>query len=144
MGRTELTGNFVNGVLSISEFSIGGSSVILTDNQGQGLVVPLNDVICFELRVTSIVVVAGGGGLSVGDSYSEVFLGSIKNVGGVTSLVGTVDSLGVFSDTDMLTTVITVSSDDVLDCLEVEYTPSALSDVDTVISIHGVLTYVSA
>lgn len=140
MGKTKLTGSPSSSFSAYGE-GVGVSPFILSDSQNRGLGVPLDSCMVFEIRVASTVVVPGAGGLSVGDSYSEVLIGAIKNVGGTTSIVGAVTSLGSFVDTDMATLVLGVTANDTDDTLQIEITPPSTADADTVIVASATVEY---
>lgn len=143
MGDTKLTGSASSFFSSYGE-GVGVGAFILSDSRGLGLVVPLDASMAFEIRLTSTVVVPGAGGLSIGDSYSEVLIGAIKNVGGTTSIVGAVSSLGSFVDTDMATLVLSVTANNTDDTLQIEITPPSTADADTVIVASATVEYTVA
>lgn len=145
MSYTELFYPSTSGQIHLYKEAIGVATVVLNDANGiAGLPIIPDVSIAFSIRVTSTVVVPGSGGLVVGDSYSEFFNGAVKNVSGTTALVGAVTAVDTFSNTNMLTTAVAVVANNTSDLLQVEYTPSTLADVETVIVISATINYTSA
>lgn len=144
MGDTKLIGVAGGSSFSVYGEGVGILAFTLSDSQGRELSVPLDSCVVFEIRFTCTVVVPGAGGLSVGDSYSEVLIGAVKNVGGTTSIVGSVTSLGSFVDTDMATLLLGVTANNTDDTLQIEVTPPSTADGDTVIVASATIGYTVA
>jgi len=97
----------------------------------------------FEVHITAICTVAGNGvGISTGESYVSWHLGGIKNIGGTTALIGTVQTPATAqSDTGMSTSVVTVDANNTNDSLRIRFTPPSTAGSTTQITVIATIDY---
>ena len=91
----------------------------------------------FEIHITAVCSAAGNGvGISTGEAWASWHVGGIKNIGGTTALVGTVQTTATAqSDAGMSTSVVTVDANDTNDSLRIQFTPPSTAGTTTVIKV---------
>lgn len=81
-------------------------------------------------------VVGNGSGITVGETYIGTFEVGIKNNGGESALVGTVQNLHTAqSDTGMSTASVSITADNTNDALSINFTPPSTAGTTTVIHV---------
>ncbi len=97
----------------------------------------------FEIHLTAICIAAGNGvGITTGESYVSWQVGGIKNIGGTTALIGTIQTLSTAqSDTGMSTAVVTVDANNTNDSLRIRFTPPSTAGSTTQISVVATINY---
>lgn len=110
---------------------------------GSVLNVTTNNAGNFEVHITAICTAAGNGvGISTGESYVSWHLGGIKNIGGTTALIGTVQTPATAqSDTGMSTSVVTVDANNTNDSLRIRFTPPSTAGSTTQITVTATIDY---
>jgi len=97
----------------------------------------------FEVHLTAICTAAGNGvGISTGESYASWHMGGIKNIGGTTALIGTVQTPATAqSDTGMSTSVVTIDANNTNDSLRIRFTPPSTAGSTTQITVTVTIDY---
>lgn len=93
----------------------GATTVLSLDNTGTtNLIIPTGTNRAWNVQINTIAIIVTitgtATGVSVGDTYSEVKNLLFKKVSGTSSIVGTVDTSNVKSDTSMSTCALTVTA----------------------------------
>jgi hypothetical protein len=97
-------------------------------------VIPTGTVWHGQVDCVAICKTQGDGTTVVGDVYATSYLVTIKNIGGATTLVGTVQQIGTAnSDATMSTSVFSITANDPQDQLKIDFTPPATAGSTTVI-----------
>lgn len=126
LGQVTFTGNWdgvivgrmqystVNATI-ISSLTTGATTVLSLDGSGTtNLIIPDGNNRMWNVQIDTIAVVTAitgtATGVSVGDTYSEVKNLLFKRIGGTSSIVGSVDTTAIKSDTSMSTAAITVTA----------------------------------
>jgi hypothetical protein len=76
-----------------------------------------------QVDVVAIVQTAGTGTLVLGECFMGSYHVGIKRIGATTSLVGAVSVTNEVSDTNMATSVVTITADNTNEALKIEFTP---------------------
>jgi len=77
-----------------------------------------------------------GGTVTVGEAFIGTYNLGIKRIGATTSLVGTVqDMITAQADTNMSSSVVTITADDANESLKIEFTPPTGANASTVIRV---------
>lgn len=97
----------------------------------------------FEIHITAICSAAGNGvGISTGETYVSWAVGGIKNIGGTTALVGTVQLPATAqADAGMSTSVVTVDANNTNDSLRIRFTPPSTAGTTTVIKVIATIDF---
>jgi len=104
------------GIVSASAFSIDATPFILyLDESASKFTIPSNTAYKVKLECTII-------NYTTGDAIEYEGKGLIKNLAGTTTLVGAFTMTSVNGDAGLATTAITVTADDVNDCLQIQCT----------------------
>lgn len=95
--------------------STGGTATLSLDSTGTtNLIIPTGNNRAWNVQINTIAIISAitgtATGVSVGDTYSEVKNLLFKKVSGTSSIVGTVDTSNVKSDTSMSTCALTVTA----------------------------------
>jgi hypothetical protein len=86
--------------------------------------------------------VGNGSGISVGETFVGTYEVGIKNNGGETALVGTVQNLHTAqADTGMSTSAVAITADNTNDALTISFTPPSTAGSTTVINVVATVTY---
>ena len=89
-----------------------------------------------QIDLVAIVATAGTGAtVTLNECFMGSYLVGIKRVGATTSLVGSVKVLDEVSDTNMVTSVVTIDADDTNEALRIQFTPPSTAVADTVIRV---------
>lgn len=92
--------------------------------------------------VASCDVVGNGSGIAVGETYIGTYEVGIKNNGGESALVGTVQNLHTAqADTGMSTSTVAITADNTNDALIITFTPPSTAGSTTVINVVATITY---
>ena len=87
------------------------------------------------VQISAICRVAGGT-VTVGESFIGTYNLGIKRIGATTSLVGTVQNMiTAQADTNMSSSVVTITADDTNESLKIEFTPPTGANASTVIRV---------
>lgn len=87
------------------------------------------------VQLTAVCSVAGGS-VTVGESFIGTYNLGIKRIGATTSLVGTVQNMiTAQADTNMLSSVVTITADDTNESLKIDFTPPTGANASTVIRV---------
>jgi hypothetical protein len=116
--------------VSQSELFIDGSSA-------RAILPVANSMWNAKIYILAVCRTAGGTTI-LGDVFSGEYLVTIKRVGSVTSLVGSVTSTDK-SDASMSTSIITIDANDTNDAIRIQFTPPTTSDASTVIRVLATL-----
>lgn len=97
----------------------------------------------FEIHITAVCSAAGNGvGISTGEAWASWHVGGIKNIGGTTALVGTVQTTATAqSDAGMSTSVVTVDDNNTNDSLRIRFTPPSTAGTTTVIKVIATIEF---
>lgn len=77
-----------------------------------------------------------GGTVTAGESFIGTYNLGIKRIANATSLVGTVqDMITAQADTNMASSVVTITADDTNESLKIEFTPPTGANASTVIRV---------
>lgn len=88
-----------------------------------------------KIQLSAICQTAGGS-VTVGESFIGTYNVGIKRIGANTSLVGTVQNMiTAQSDTNMSSSVVTITADDTNESLKIEFTPPTGANASTVIRV---------
>jgi hypothetical protein len=92
----------------------GNTTSITLDGDAGNLIIPNGNNRAWNVQINTISVVTAitgtATGVSVGDTYSEVKNLLFKRIGGTSSIVGTVDTSNIKSDTSMSTALMTITA----------------------------------
>ena len=92
----------------------GGTSSVTLDGDAGNLIIPNGNNRAWNVQIDTIAVVTAitgtATGVSVGDCYRETKQLLFKRIGGTSSIVGTVDTSAIKSDSGMSTASITISA----------------------------------
>lgn len=84
----------------------------------------------------SAICTTAGGTITVGESFIGTYNIGIKRIGANTSLVGTVQNMiTAQADTNMGSSVVTITADDINESLQIEFTPPSGANASTVIRV---------
>jgi hypothetical protein len=84
----------------------------------------------------SAICTTAGGTVTVGEAFIGTYNLGIKRIGATTSLVGTVQNMiTAQADTNMLSSVVTITADDTNESLKIEFTPPTGANASTVIRV---------
>lgn len=84
----------------------------------------------------SAICTTAGGTVTVGESFIGTYNLGIKRIGATTSLVGTVQNMiTAQADTNMLSSVVTITADDTNESLKIDFTPPTGANASTVIRV---------
>jgi hypothetical protein len=84
----------------------------------------------------SAICTTAGGTVTVGESFIGTYNLGIKRIGATTSLVGTVQNvITAQADTNMSSSVVTITADDTNESLKIEFTPPTGANASTVIRV---------
>ena len=84
----------------------------------------------------SAICTTAGGTVTVGESFIGTYNLGIKRIGATTSLVGTVQNMiTAQADTNMSSSVVTITADDANESLKIEFTPPTGANASTVIRV---------
>lgn len=84
----------------------------------------------------SAICTTAGGTVTVGESFIGTYNLGIKRIGANTSLVGTVQNMiTAQADTNMLSSVVTITADDTNESLKIDFTPPTGANASTVIRV---------
>jgi len=87
-------------------------------------------------------VVGNGSGIAVGETYIGTYEVGIKNNGGESALVGTVQNLHTAqADTGMSTSAVAITADNTNDALIITFTPPSTAGSTTVINVVATVTW---
>ena len=87
------------------------------------------------VQLSAICTVAGGT-VTVGEAFIGTYNLGIKRIGATTSLVGTVQNMiTAQADTNMSSSVVTITADDTNESLKIEFTPPTGANASTVIRV---------
>lgn len=104
------------GVMSASAFSTNATPFILyLDESASKFTIPANKA--YKVKLECVVI-----NFTTGDAIEYEGKGLIKNLAGTTTLVGAFAMTSVNGDAGLAATAITVTADDVNDCLQIECT----------------------
>ena len=113
-----------------------GITELFIDNSAARATLVANRLWNVNLQVSAICSTVGNGTLTLGDSYVATYNVGIKRLTNTTSLVGTVQNVTTAqSDTNMLSSVVTIKADDDNESLKVEFTPPTTAGSTTVIRV---------
>lgn len=97
---------------------------------------PTNGRLWNAIIQLSAICTTAGGTVTVGESFIGEYNCGIKRIGNTTSLVGTVQNItAAQSDTNMSTSVVTITADDTNESLKIEFTPPSGANASTVIRV---------
>lgn len=123
--------------VSLSELTLDGGApgsgnrMILNTSVG-----PTNGRLWNAKVQLSAICTTAGGTVTVGESFIGEYNCGIKRIGNTTSLVGTVQNItAAQSDTNMSTSVVTITADDTNESLKIEFTPPSGANASTVIRV---------
>lgn len=86
-----------------------------------------------EISVVAIIKTVGDGTVTLGDVHGSNYRVTIKNIGGTTALVGSVEQIGTDSnDAGMAGCDVTITADNTNDCLKITFTPPTAAGSTTV------------
>lgn len=86
-----------------------------------------------EISVVAIIKTVGNGTVTLGDVHGSNYRVTIKNIGGTTALVGSVEQIGTDSnDAGMAGCDVTITADNTTDCLKMTFTPPTAAGSTTV------------
>lgn len=86
------------------------------------------------IQISAICTTQGNGTVTSGESFIATYTVGIKRVGSTTSLIGTVQTTTApQADTNMVSSLITITADDTNESLKVEFTPPTTAGSTTVI-----------
>ena len=113
-----------------------GITELFIDNSAARATLVANRLWNVNLQVSAICSTVGNGTLTLGDSYVATYNVGIKRLTNTTSLVGTVQNVTTAqSDTNMLSSAVTITADDTNEALKVEFTPPTTAGSTTVIRV---------
>jgi hypothetical protein len=87
------------------------------------------------IQISAIVATQGAGTALQNECFSGTYQCAIKRVLTTTSMIGNVTPTSELSDTNMVTSVVTISADDTNEALKIEFTPPTTAAADTVIRV---------
>lgn len=94
----------------------------------------------FEVTVYARASVIGNGSVVIGDMFVATYAGVLRNVGGTTTILGTVQTLmSPQSDATMSDVVFSITADDTNDALKITYTAGASSGTTTQAQVSAVV-----
>ena len=96
------------------DFTTGQTALLYAANSVTGPIIPSGTNRAWNVQINTIAIVTAitgtATGVSVGDTYSEVKNLLFKKVGGTSSIVGTVDTSNIKSNTSMSMVAITITA----------------------------------
>lgn len=111
---------------------LAATELFLDNGNTERITIAASTGLQFNIVVSAVVSVPGGGTVVAGDIYCASFNGVIANKGGTTALIGLVDAdMAAKADANMADVVFTISADDANDALKIEYTAGAGSTGST-------------
>ncbi len=119
--RASITGT------SATELFLNGASI-------QAILKSGNTVWTANIKVVATTSSIGNGSGTVGNSFSGEYLVSIKRLGSTTSLVGTVQTIATTADTNMTSSVVTITADDTNEALKITFTPDGATAGTTTVT----------
>ena len=122
-------------VESVITTSATTDTLTIGRTEGVYLTVPNDAVLLYNIKVTGVLSASSAGG-TVGDTYCIELSGAIKNVGGTTAMVGSVDTLMQVNDAGASAWTVTLDANDTDDALHILVTGEA----SKVINWCGVIT----
>jgi len=87
------------------------------------------------VQVMAIVATQGAGTAALNECFAGTYQCAIKRVGTTTSMIGNVTPTSELSDTNMVTSVVTIDADDTNEALRIQFTPPTTAAADTVIRV---------
>ena len=133
--------------LQLSEATVGtAAQELFLDGNGGTLRATISSgrYWCGQVWVSATVALVGNGtgGLAVGDTYVAQYGFGIKNVGGTTALVGTVQTImAAQSDATMAGASFTIAGDNTNDALTVTYNPGPNEGTTTQTNVYASIQY---
>lgn len=120
-----------------------GSADLFANGTNQRCRVPIGRAFNFAVQVVATCKTVGNGvGISTAETFVGSYVGGIKNNGGETALVGTVQSLFTAqADTGMSTSAVAITADNTNDALTISFTPPSTAGSTTVINVVATVTY---
>jgi hypothetical protein len=87
------------------------------------------------IQVSAIVATQGAGTAALNECFAGTYQCAIKRVGANTSMIGNVTPTSELSDTNMVSSIVTIDADDTNEALRIQFTPPTTAAADTVIRV---------
>ncbi len=119
-----------------AELTLDGNTPSATGRLILNLTGATNGRIWNAIVQLSAICTTAGGTVTVGESFIGTYNLGIKRIGATTSLVGTVQNMiTAQADTNMSSSVVTITADDTNESLKIEFTPPTGANASTVIRV---------